>query len=101
MIFFLFPQMERTSQLLLGLEALPASLLLLFGAIITVNNAFPNKNTVITWKLIQTVRTLEAEWWQVCGEVWVWGQREMSQVLGTFGLLHFTMLGPVLTWRAF
>jgi len=44
---------------------------------------------------------LEAEWWQVCGEAWAWGQRKMSQVLGVFGLLDFTMLWPVLTWRAF
>jgi hypothetical protein len=27
------------------------------------------------------------------------GQRRMNQVLGTFGLLDFTMLWPVLTWR--
>jgi len=25
---------------------------------------------------------LEAEWWQVCREVWVWGPRRMSQLLG-------------------
>jgi hypothetical protein len=44
---------------------------------------------------------LEAEWWQVCGEAWVWGQRKMSQVLAMFGLLDFIMLRPVLVWRAF
>ena len=44
---------------------------------------------------------LEAEWWHVCGEAWVWGQRKMSQVLGAFGLLDFTMLRPVLAVRAF
>jgi len=44
---------------------------------------------------------VEAEWWQVCGEAWVWGQRKMSQVLGVFGLLDFTMLRPVLAWCAF
>jgi hypothetical protein len=32
---------------------------------------------------------------------WVWGQRKMSQVLGAFGLLDFTILRPVLAWRAF
>jgi len=32
--------MGRTSRLLLGLEALPASLLLRFGAIVTVNKGF-------------------------------------------------------------
>jgi len=49
-------------------------------------------------QLIQAVRMLEAEWRQDCGEAWVWGQRKMSQVLGTFGLLDFTMLRPVLAW---
>jgi len=44
---------------------------------------------------------LEAEQWQVCMEAWVQGQRKMSQVLGAFGLLDFTMLQPVLAWRAF
>jgi hypothetical protein len=29
---------------------------------------------------------------------WVRGQRNMSQVLGMFGLLDFTTLQPVLTW---
>ena len=56
---------------------------------------------MITWQLIQTARMLEAEWWQVCGEAWVQGQRKISQVLGTFGLLDCTMLQPVLAWRAF
>jgi hypothetical protein len=32
---------------------------------------------------------------------WVWGQRKISHVLGVFGLLDFTMLRPVLTWRVF
>jgi hypothetical protein len=62
---------------------------------------FLNINTAITWQLIRTVRMLEAEWWQVCWEAWVWGQRKMSQVLGMFGLLDFTMLQPVLAWCAF
>jgi len=93
--------MERTSRLLLGLEALPASLLLRFVAFIAVNKGFLNTNTAITRQLIRTAKTLEAEWWQVCGEAWVRGQREMSQVLGAFGLLDFTMIGPVLAWRAF
>ena len=98
---FTFSQMKRTSRLLLGLEALPALLPLHFGAIFTVSKGFLNKNTTIARQLIQTARTLEAEWCQVCVEMGVWGQREMSQVLGAFGLLDFTMLGPVLTWRAF
>ena len=29
------------------------------------------------------------------------GTKEMSQVMGEFGLLDFTMLRPVLAWRAF
>jgi hypothetical protein len=30
---------------------------------------------------------------------WVAGHRKISQVLGAFGLLDFTMLRPVLAWR--
>jgi hypothetical protein len=93
--------MEGTSRLLLGLEALPASLLLRSGAIITVNKGFLNTKTAITRQLIRIARTLGAEWWQVCGEAWVRGQREIGQVLDAFRLLDFTMLGPVLAWRAF
>jgi len=52
-------------------------------------------------QLIRTARMLEAECWQVCGGAWVWEQRKMSQVLGAFGLLDFTMLWPILAWRAF
>jgi len=62
---------------------------------------FLNISTAIAWQLIRTARTLEAEWWQVCGEAWIRGQEEMSQILGAFELLDFTMLQPVLTWRAF
>jgi hypothetical protein len=52
-------------------------------------------------QLMRTARTLGAEWWQV-----LWGsarteRRKMSQVLGTFGLLDFTLLQYVLAWRAF
>jgi len=57
--------------------------------------------TMTTRQLIPTARTLEAEWWQVCGEAWVRGQRKMSQVLGAFGLLDFAVLRSVLAWRAF
>jgi hypothetical protein len=32
---------------------------------------------------------------------WVGGQRKMSEVLGSFGLLDFTILQPVLAWWAF
>jgi hypothetical protein len=60
-----------------------------------------NTNTAIMRQLIRTARTLEAEWWQVCGEARVREQWKVSQVLGAFGLLDFTVLGPVLAWRAF
>ena len=62
---------------------------------------FPNTNPAITRQLIRTARTLEAEWWQVCGEAWVQGPIMMCQVLGAFGPLDFTMLRPVLAWRTF
>jgi hypothetical protein len=62
---------------------------------------FLNINAAITQQLIWTVRALETEWWQLCGEAWVRGQRKMSQVLGAFGLLDCTMLWPFLTWHAF
>ena len=62
---------------------------------------FLNVNTAITQQLIGTARTLEAEWLQVCREAWVQGHSKMSQVLGTLGLLDFTMLRPVLAWHAF
>jgi hypothetical protein len=32
---------------------------------------------------------------------WVWGQRKVSQVLGTFGLLDSTMLQPIFAWYSF
>jgi hypothetical protein len=50
---------------------------------------FLNTNTVITRQLIRKARTLEAEWWKVCGEAWVRGQRKMSQVLSAFGSAGF------------
>jgi len=62
---------------------------------------FLNTNTAIMRQLIQTARRLEAEWWQVSGEAWVQGQRKMSQLLGAFGLLDYTMLQPVLAWCMF
>ena len=62
---------------------------------------FLNTNTVITWQLIQTTRMLEAAWWIVCREAWGGGKRKMNQVLGSCGLLDFTTLWPVLTWRTF
>jgi hypothetical protein len=90
---FTFSLMERTSRLLLRFEALPASLLLRFEAIITVNKGFMNRNTAITRQLIRTARTPEAECWQVCGEAWVRGLKKKRQVLGAFwaaGFHHVT-----------
>ena len=52
--------MERTSRILLGLEALTATILLGFGAIHTVNRDFLNTNTAVTRQLIRTERTLQA-----------------------------------------
>ena len=72
-----------------------------YSPILHSSCCFLNTNTVIRRQLIQTARTLEAEWWQVCGEVWVRGQRKMSQVLDAFGLLDFNTLRPILTWCAF
>jgi len=51
--------------------------------------------------VIRTARTFEAKWWQVCEEALVLRKRKISQVLGAFGLLDFTMLRPVLVWRVF
>jgi hypothetical protein len=48
-----------------------------------------------------TVRTVEAESKQVLQGSVSTGQRKMSQLLGSFGLLDFTVLRPVLAWRAF
>jgi len=62
---------------------------------------FLNTNAATNQQLIRTARTLEAEWWQVCWEAQVRGKRKMSQVLAAFGLLDFTLLRSVLTWRAF
>ena len=71
---FHFPLIERTLRLLLGLEALPASLLLCFGDIIMVNKGFLNTNTAIMRQQNQTARMLHTEWWQVCreatGRIW-------------------------------
>jgi len=36
-----------------------------------------------------------------CGEMLVQEQRKMSEVMGAFGLLDFTMLWLILTWHMF
>jgi hypothetical protein len=93
--------MDRTSRLLLGLDALPASLLLCSGAIIMVNKGFCEDKHYNNAATNSNSENTRSERWQVCGEAWVWGQRKNSPVLGAFGLLDFTMLRSVLTWRAF
>ena len=77
------------------------SLMRVFAVFSILLFCFLNTNTAITRQLIRTARTLEVEWWHVCEEAWVRGRRKMSQVLGAFGLLYFTMLRPFLAWRAF
>jgi len=85
--------MERISQLLLGLEALPASLLLFYGAIFMVNKGFLNTNTVTTWQLMRTARMLEAEWRQVLQGSLGMGTKEDESITGhvwAAGLHHVT-----------
>ena len=50
--------------------------------------------TLITQQLIGTARTLEADWWQVCGEAWVWGQRKIST--GCVSAVGFHHVRPIL-----
>jgi hypothetical protein len=56
---------------------------------------------VITRQLMRTARTLEAEWRKVTQGSMSAGAKKMNQVLGTFGLLDFTMLHPILASRTF
>ena len=102
--------MERTSWLLLGLEALPASLLLRVLAIITANKGFLNKNSAIKRQLRRTARTLEAEWRQSLlgsvgtgtkedesstGRVWAAGSHHVtarSRLARVFKLMKFYFL---------
>jgi hypothetical protein len=48
-----------------------------------------------------TAKRLKAEWRHVLPVSLSTGAKEDNQVLGAFGLLDFTMLQPVLAWRAF
>jgi hypothetical protein len=52
-------------------------------------------------QLIQTARSLEAEWRQVLWGRLSTGQKKMSQVMGAIELLDFTMLQLLLAWGAF
>jgi hypothetical protein len=47
---------------------------------------------------MRTARTLEAEWREVLWASMSMGAKKMSQVLGGFGPLDFTVLRPVLAW---
>jgi hypothetical protein len=44
---------------------------------------------------MRTTRTIENYGDKLCGEAWVRGQRKMSQVMGAFVLLDFTVLWPL------
>ena len=62
---------------------------------------FLNTTTAITWQLIRTARTLEAEWWQVSGECVGTGTKENESSTGRVwaaGFHHFTARSA---WRAF
>jgi hypothetical protein len=88
-----FSLIERTSWLLLGLEALPASLLLRFGAIITVNKGFLNTDTAITRHLMWTARMLEEKWRQVLRGSMGMGTKEDESSTGhvwAAGFYHVT-----------
>jgi hypothetical protein len=50
---------------------------------------------------MRTVITLETEWRQVLRGSVSTGAKKMSQVLGTFELLDFTMLRTVLALRVY
>jgi hypothetical protein len=60
-----------------------------------------NTNTAVTQKLMRTARTIETERRHALRGSVSMVEGKMSQVLGEFGLLDFTMLRPVLDWRAF
>ena len=90
--------MERTSRLLLGLEALPASLFLCLVAIIMVNKGFLNTNTGITRQLMRTARTLEVEWRQVLQGSMGTGTKEDESSTGRVwypGFHHVTARSPL------
>ena len=93
--------MERTSRLPLGLEALSASLLLLFRAIITVNKGFLNTNTAITLQLMRTARMLEAEWRQVLQASMGAGTKEDESSTGHVWAAGFHHVTALLAWCAF
>jgi hypothetical protein len=68
----------------------------------------PTLNKVIIKCTVHYILHLQSTFSRVCMKVsdsdvlaWVWGQRKMSQVLGAFGLLDFTMLRPILAWYTF
>ena len=50
---------------------------------------FLNTNTAITRQLIRTARTLEAEWWQVCGGSLCTGTKEDEASTGRISVAGF------------
>jgi hypothetical protein len=66
-----------------------------------INTDSLNTNTAIMRQLMRTARSLEAEWSQVLRESVVTGTKVGNEVLVAVELLDFTMLRPVLAWRAF
>jgi len=48
------------------------------------------------WQPIPKARTLEAEWWQVCGEASVQGQRTWVKYLARLGCWISPCYGPFL-----
>ena len=55
-----------------------------------VNKGFLNTNTVIMWQLIRTARTLEAEWWQVCGKAGTKEDESSTGHVWAIGFHHVT-----------
>jgi hypothetical protein len=70
------------------------------------SKTLPTLNKVIKHTVYYTVH-LQCTFCLVCVKVrdsvvaWLWEQRKMIQVLGSFGLLDFTMLQPILAWCTF
>jgi hypothetical protein len=77
-----------------------------FNWIITNSKILATLNKVIIWCTVHYIVHLQCTFSRIYeGKgsdvlAWVREQRKMSQVLGVFGLLDFTMLWPVLAWCA-
>jgi hypothetical protein len=66
-----------------------------------INNGFLNTNSAITGGTDRNSEKGRSRMEASCGGKRVRGQRKMSQVLGEFGLLDFTVLRSVFAWHAF